>query len=300
MAVLFIFVDGIGIGPSSGANPLATANFSGLEILSGGKKWTTGNVEVSEDSILFKPIDACLEVEGLPQSGTGQVALFTGVNASALIGKHYGPYPHSETKTVLAEKSFFKELLNAGKKPYFINAYPQRFFEYGEKTNRWSTSSLMVRQCGVNLNTIEEVIDGKALTAELFQDFWVQQLHLPVPNINAEIAAQRLNNALDRHDLVFLEYYLTDKAGHEQNQTFAREVLARIDAVIAAWINIKRNEDLLVLTSDHGNVEDLSVKTHTKNPVPLAVFGKAKSPLFEGITSLTGVKNALVDEVLKS
>ena len=32
-------------------------------------------------------------VPGMPQSGSGQAALLTGLNVPALIGGHYGPWP---------------------------------------------------------------------------------------------------------------------------------------------------------------------------------------------------------------
>ena len=47
------------------------------------------------------------------------------------------------------------------------------------------------------------------------------------------------------------------------------------------------NNHTLVVTSDHGNVEDLSVKTHTYNPVPLIVSGPHAAQ-FNEITDLTG------------
>jgi hypothetical protein len=293
MSILFVFVDGIGLGNPGKHNLLSTSVFSGFEKLAGGQKWTNAISEISTDNHVFRGIDACLGIEGLPQSGTGQVSLFAGVNAAAIAGRHWGPYPHSATKELLSQKSFFRKLLTNGKKPFFINAYPQRFFDFSEKSGRWSTASLMVRQCGLKLNTLEDVIAGRALTAEVLQDFWRSKLNLPVPDITPEIAASRLNTALERNDLVFLEYYLTDKAGHEQEETFAMESLLRIDAVLEAWLRSKRSDDTLVLTSDHGNVEDLSVKTHTMNPVPFVAFGP-KATFFKNVRSLPDVCEPLV------
>ena len=63
---------------------------------------------------VFRAIDARLGVEGLPQSGTGQAALFTGVNAPRLAGRHYGPYPHSKTRPALTADNVFSRILRLG------------------------------------------------------------------------------------------------------------------------------------------------------------------------------------------
>ncbi len=49
----------------------------------------------------------------------------------------------------------------------------------------------------------------------------------------------------------------------------------------------------IVITSDHGNLEDLSVRTHTRNPVPLAVSGPGACA-FGDVVDLTGVVDAVI------
>jgi bisphosphoglycerate-independent phosphoglycerate mutase (AlkP superfamily) len=49
----------------------------------------------------------------------------------------------------------------------------------------------------------------------------------------------------------------------------------------------------LVVTSDHGNIEDLSTRSHTQNPVPLMARGWAANA-FAGASSLTDVTPAIV------
>jgi bisphosphoglycerate-independent phosphoglycerate mutase (AlkP superfamily) len=47
---------------------------------------------------------------------------------------------------------------------------------------------------------------------------------------------------------------------------------------------------MVIITSDHGNIEDLSVKTHTLNPVPLLWLGPSYlevQPLPKDITGVT-------------
>jgi phosphopentomutase len=51
-------------------------------------------------------------------------------------------------------------------------------------------------------------------------------------------------------------------------------VLASLDRFVGALLDrLDPARDLLVLASDHGNLEDLGTKTHTRNPVPLVALG---------------------------
>jgi bisphosphoglycerate-independent phosphoglycerate mutase (AlkP superfamily) len=50
---------------------------------------------------------------------------------------------------------------------------------------------------------------------------------------------------------------------------------------------------LLVVCSDHGNLEDLSVKTHTRNAVPLVANG-AGAGMLAGARSIQDVTPGLV------
>ncbi len=267
-------------------------NYPGFEYLAGGKL-SSDSEPILTPTHIFKPIDANLEVEGLPQSGTGQTTLFTGENAAKVIGKHFGPYPHSGIKLLLKEKSIFHAVQQMGKKPYFMNAYPPIFFEIAEKRNRWSCTTLMARSVGLPLNSIQQIEQEKALTAEIVQDAWRERLNINIPKITATQAAQRLLNVVPNYDLVLYEYYLTDKVGHAQSYTDAERVLAKLDEFLFHIIKEKSVEDVLVITSDHGNVEDLSTKTHTRNEVPLFCVGN-KAHQFNMVKSLTDIKNGIL------
>ncbi len=97
-----------------------------------------------------------------------------------------------------------------------------------------------------------------------------------------------------RHnDIVMYEYYLTDKAGHAMEHEMAHNVLARIDRFLSSIIDGMRPEDLLVISSDHGNVEDLGTKTHTKNHVPLIAYGSGADALYD-VTSIAEVVPSLM------
>lgn len=278
MGLFFLFVDGVGIGSFGPHNPLT-------------KKWSFLNElkKLPDKRVLCTQIDPVLGVDGLPQSGSGQTALFTGVNVAANLGRHFGPYPHSTFKKIIEEKGLFKQWMEKGRRAEFINAFPERFLEWCKEKNRWATISYMVRASGLTLNSIEEVRKGNALTAEITQRVWKDRFYSDLTVITPQQAAQRAINRLESTDLLLMEFYLTDKAGHEQSKDKAKEVLTLLnDFLLEILVSLDLNKNTLLITSDHGNLEDLSVKTHTMNPVPLIAIGK-HSHHFGGATSILDI-----------
>ncbi|MEX0684556.1 MAG: alkaline phosphatase family protein [Balneolales bacterium] len=291
MSLIFLFIDGVGLGLPHESNPFYNKKYPFFENAAGRQPFLKGFKPIVEKEHLFKSIDARLKVDGLPQSGTGQATMFSGHNAAKLVGRHFGPYPHSKTKFLLEEESLFNDLQNEGCSCYFMNAYPRRFFELAEQRNRWSCTTLMTRGAGIKLNTLTDVINEDAITAEILQDVWRSMLNLEVPHITAQQAARRVLNKADEHDLVLAEYYLTDKAGHEQNPEKADWSLQRYNDFLEMLVKEKGDNHTILLVSDHGNLEDLSTKSHTMNEVPLIVWG-AGARLFDEVESLIDIKSA--------
>jgi len=299
--VILLFVDGIGIGPATESNPFHTQSLPAFHRLSGGRPWTTDFTGDSgsshdrqfSDSTLFGPIDACLGVEGLPQSGTGQATLFSGVNCAELAGRHYGPYPHTTSLPVLSEKSIFIRLRGRGFEPAFANAYPSAFFEMARKRNRWSVTTRSCLQAGVRLRTLDDLRAGNALSADITGEGLRRRLDGQLSTIDEERAAERLLALSERHGFVAFEYFHTDRAGHGQSAEAAAACLGSIDRLLGALdTRIRERETTLLVTSDHGNLEDLSVKTHTRNSVPFVAAGK-NAPAFKNVRSLVDVVPAI-------
>lgn len=273
MRVIFLFIDGVGLGKEHEANPFFNHPWNEFTFMSGGQPFTEQADDIRKEKHLFTTLDATLGVEGLPQSGTGQATLFSGENAAREIGKHFGPFPHSGIKHLLREKSLFNKAQSKGKNCSFINAYPDIFFQKARARNRWSCTTLMARGADISLNTTEEVKQGKAITAGITQEEWRKKLNLKVSKISPETAARRLINQSVNYNLLLHEYYLTDKAGHSQDIDQAKEVIRRYERFLSVLIKEKPEQTTLVLSSDHGNVENMATKTHTLNRVPLFVFG---------------------------
>ena len=87
--LVFLFLDGFGMGGATVLNPIFShavfAEIAGLPLLDG--------VDIRSDGLVVKGIDACLGVGGIPQSATGQTALFTGLNAAQFLGYHLPAFP---------------------------------------------------------------------------------------------------------------------------------------------------------------------------------------------------------------
>ena len=138
----------------------------------------------SPQGIYLFPTDANLGVEGLPQSGTGQVSLFCGFNAPQKVGKHLGPFPPHSLKGDIQEKNIFNEYLKRGERVSFVNAFPKLFFDYIKSgKRRLSFTTLSCLLSGVPIKTATDLRSGKALSAEITNQRWVEKLNYKIPVI---------------------------------------------------------------------------------------------------------------------
>ena len=87
-------------------------------------------------------------------------------------------------------------------------------------------------------------------------------------------AGIKLAELAKRYDFSFFEYWASDYAGHKQDMDSAVRQLQTFDGVLQGLLDTWRDEDgLILLTSDHGNMEDLSTRRHTDADVPGLVIG---------------------------
>lgn len=300
--VLFVFLDGVGLGPGTpladrAGNPLGALPLPAFARLAGGQPWTAGATPLRSSGHVFLPVDATLGVEGLPQSGTGQASLFTGENAARLHGRHFGPYPPTTVRPVVAARSVFARLVSAGVpagRLAFANAYPDRFFQAVEARGRWTVTTLAAHAAGVRLRRAADLADGRALPADLTGETWQRLLDPDHSPTDEAEAARRLAALLDDHAFVLSEYFLTDKAGHSRDVERAQDVLQSLDRFFGALLDrLDPARDVLVVTSDHGNLEDLGTKGHTRHPVPLVALGPGAGA-FADARSILDVTPAIV------
>lgn len=285
--LLFLFLDGVGLGADAPDNPFSTLGLSRFEELAAGQPWTASSSTVNRADHVFRPIDATLGVEGLPQSGTGQATLFTGVNCARVVGRHFGPYPHSKTKRLLGSSNLFHRLKQLDLPPdqpaAFANAYPDAFFQRARQLERWTVTTLCCLEADVPVRTTEDLYRGRAIPADLTGEHW-PDAGGPLPISESE-AGRRLSTLSRDYPFTLFEYYLTDKVGHGRLDSTPSDILASLDRFLDGLLtHFDPDRQLLLITSDHGNLENVATESHTRNPVPLvaygsgaAAFSKAKS-----------------------
>ncbi len=295
--VLMIFIDGIGIGKRDYQyNPFFKFGFKTFSELFGEVPTLENPFFKSDGKYLF-PIDARLGVDGFPQSGTGQTSIFCGINAAKFVGKHFGPYPYSTLIPVIKDNNIFRHYLNNNKTVSFANAYPKVFFDYLKSGKaRLSVTSLSCRLSGIRLNKVSDVRAGRALTAEITNERWNKKLGYNLRVIQPQTAARRLLKAAGKNSFTLYEYFLTDHMGHGRYDDDIGATLKILDEflfTVITELNLKKMT--LIICSDHGNFEDLSVKTHTLNPSLTITVGKYGYELYKNIKNLAQIKPAIID-----
>lgn len=287
MSVLFVFVDGVGAGrPDPETNPLARGEFllsrfedgSGAPLPGGGR------------AVLA---DACLGVPGRPQSATGQTTILTGENAPAHLGHHLLGFPNARLRELLRARSLFRTLSDAGRRAVFANAYPVAYlralglpadgepeFELGKRRARAAATTVAFAAGGGRFTTWADAAAGRGLTHDIVGRR-ARAAGLPLPEREPAEAAGLLAGLARGHDLALFEFFETDEAGHARAMDRALETLGRLDVFLRALVAALGPDDALVVASDHGNLEDLSTRNHTRAPVPVLGFGRAAAAVGE-------------------
>jgi hypothetical protein len=284
MKILFIFLDGVGLGRQNPeTNPFAQVSLPNLEELLGGHKLVADGTQeamlINADCATLMAVDATMGVEGIPQSATGQAALLTGKNVPAWLGMHEGPKPTQPITELTRHGTIFTTLQERGRSACLLNAFPPRYFDSIDRDYRLpGVIALAAKQAGIQLKTKDDLFAGKAISADLTGEGWRSHLgFLDTPVLDTAQAGQRLYDLANLTDLAVFEYWLTDVAGHHQDVQAARTVLETLDRVVGslarAW---DLDQGLILVTSDHGNLEDLSTRHHTLNDVPLLLIGSQK------------------------
>jgi hypothetical protein len=306
MRVLFLFLDGVGLGPDDPAiNPLARAEMPVLRRLLGGRRLVAESAPVETARATLLALDACLGVEGAPQSASGQAALMTGRNVPSLIGGHYGPKPNPAIAALLKEDNLFKMVLRSGKTAGFLNAYPPTYFAAVESRHRlYSAIPQAVVHAGLPLHAADDLYAGHALSADFTGEGWRGRLgYADMPILTPTAAGERLAALAAQYDFAFFEYWLSDYAGHRQDMAEACRLLTELDAVLGgltdAWDDA---EGVILLTSDHGNMEDMSMRGHTLNPAPALLIGgmEPRRQMAATLHDLTDVAPAIMRLLMRA
>jgi 2,3-bisphosphoglycerate-independent phosphoglycerate mutase len=267
-------------------------------------------------------IDARLGIPGLPQSGTGQTTLLTGINAAKLLGYHHGPWPGPTIRPLLKD-SFPVRLAARGGTVKLLNHYPPRYLEgiaggkirlnaiataatlagatleardgeiripppLGNPEDMRNTSLEQVRKWG------REFMRSNA-TLNIFDSWWSDHLGhegSEPDKLTGSSEPDKLTGSSEPDKLTGSSEPKDADSSLTTALEMAQDHVRRLEAFLEGALEVQPAETLLLITSDHGNFEDMGVKTHTFAPVPLVALGPGALE-FASVTDLTGVAPAL-------
>jgi hypothetical protein len=295
--VVLFFIDGLGLAPSGKNNPLSTTDTPCLNKLLGGRDLTIDAVGIPDTLAALQALDASLGMPGCPQSATGQTTLFTGVNAPKALGRHLRGFPNEPLRNILKAEGILKKIASMGKKPTFLNGFRPEFFTLlSEGKVCFSASTMLNLYADLPFYTFEDMAAGRSVYSDITNEV-LHELGHQVPLVTPEAAGETLVRAADHYDFVLFEYFLTDMIGHKRDREKAAKCIDTIDRFLGSVTsNLDFGDTMLIITSDHGNLEDLSSGTHTTNPVPLLLLGPGAhtvSPLTDLTDILPFIMNIL-------
>ncbi|MDH5717183.1 MAG: metalloenzyme [Spirochaetia bacterium] len=273
--VIYIFLDGIGIGTSNKEiNPLARYKTYFLSVLGGKSSFSPpGNLITT---------DAHMGVKGIPQSATGQTALFTGINAAKVMKRHINGFPTFSLRPYLKKHSILKKFIENNYKGTLINSYSSKYLTKIKmpRGERFMSATTMIQKgSGLPFFTIEDYLEGKCLYMDI-TNWFLKQQGLNINLVKPKTAGRKLVSLSKNYNLIIYEYFFTDKAGHDGSFVDAKKIISHLEGFFEGiWEEIDTENSLIIITSDHGNFEDFSYLNHTENPVATIFYGKGSEYL---------------------
>lgn len=293
--IIFIFIDGFGIGNKNRYNPFYRVQSPIFSFFKNDFK--DKNKLIINKGYLYS-INTQMGLKGTPQSATGQTALFTGCNTGQILKKHVCGFPNKELRKLLVKDNLLLSSQKKGYKSIFFNCYPTYAEELSQgqlsinnkgeikiKNNTHIVSSLLKK---ISVTTtialslkqyffnIMDLKDEKTIYQE-FTNTILHRKNKDIPVFSPKKAGYILSQSIKDYDFVLYEYFQTDVAAHKQDMKRVCEIARDLDLFIdTLLLNVNLKDTTVIITSDHGNFEDLSIKRHTNNPVPLFIFTKEK------------------------
>ena len=123
----------------------------------------------------------------------------------------------------------------------------------------------------------------------------IQDRYPDIPIIAPQRAAEHLFRIACDNDFTLYEFFQTDVSGHSMDYARACAVLRAYDKFLAALVRSTEAAGItIVMTSDHGNIESVNMRGHTRNPVPFVAYGPKARALRERVSSLVDVTPAIL------
>lgn len=306
--VLFVFVDGVGLGPPVDTNPFTAARLPTLDGLLDGRRPHDAATPYHGPSASLVGIDATHGAPGIPQSGTGHTTLLTGEDAVKRFGRHSGPWVPTALRALVAERSILALAREAGRRVAFANAYPEELLDRipsGLPLTETLRSRLLgplragpplaALGAGVLSRRTPELERGDAVASEITNDGWIERLgRRSLPRPTADEAGRNLAAIAALHDLTLFAHYTPDHMGHRGSWAEAVAALEQVDLFLGGILEKLPSDTLLLVASDHGNVEDVT-REHTRNPALGLVTGPGHEVVAGTLHDLWDVPTAIMN-----
>jgi 2,3-bisphosphoglycerate-independent phosphoglycerate mutase len=296
-----IFIDGLGIGKNNKTiNPVSHIKNSIFY------NFNQINRKYIKDNTLIIPINANLLKNQIPQSATCQSSLFTGINTAKLNGRHIPGFPNKHIRKIVFENNIFLKFKEKGLKTNFINCYPINYKELNKTKLSIDNEGNFIYQSEISKRLLKKIsvttiislslkkkfigINGLKKEKTIYHDFTNKSLiknSFQINKFSPAKASKILYNQKNIYDVILYEYFLLDIAGHKTDFRKAVKYLKELSEFINCLIKKLKKNETLILISDHGNIEDISKKSHTFNPVPLIIINYENLNYKNTIKSLT-------------
>jgi hypothetical protein len=149
------------------------------------------------------------------------------------------------------------------------------FFEAVEQNLKFPASVTTVANMAADLPffRIEDLVERRAVYQDFTNGLLIEN-GLDVPAFEPAEAGEILAKSSMAYDFCLYEYFRTDAAGHSRNRAQAMEEARKLEEFLMGVLeNTDFRQTSILLTSDHGNLEDIGTKGHTRNPVPVLLWG---------------------------
>ncbi|HBE04004.1 MAG TPA: hypothetical protein DC049_16245, partial [Spirochaetia bacterium] len=159
------------------------------------------------------------------------------------------------------------------KKVSCLNLYRKEYRDkiIADNTLILPASTLMTKYSGTEILTVEN-----HFSSGLYMDIDHHVLHVHYPYIPcADPLEQGRHTAqlVSRHDFSFFEYFLTDTWAHRRSETAIKKIISCLNFFLEGLTeSLALERHAVIITSDHGNMEEISINEHTLNPVPLVII----------------------------
>jgi phosphopentomutase len=129
----------------------------------------------------------------------------------------------------------------------------------------------LLKEAGLDvvcIGKIASIYDSMGVTEDLVAKNNDQTVDQTINALNAESKGLIFSNMVD-FDMLY---------GHRRDTEGYAKALEKFDTQLPAIYDAMREDDLLILTADHGNDPTKDGSDHTREYVPLLVYGKSAKP----------------------